>query len=201
LDATAQGVGRQIKYARLNDGYAGPTLKKAFALLCLANVVTKVPSVSPVGIPLGTASSSKVFKAIIADMGLMHQLNHMPLEVEMGRKNLLDIYRGSLAEQYVGQEARHAQDGTLTYWSRSAKSSTAEVDYLVRVRQDILPVEVKSGPSGKLRSLHLFLKTYDQCPQGLVLSDQPYAQLKKARIAFVPRYFAFAATGGQRQLT
>lgn len=200
LDSIAQNVGQQVKYTRLSDGYTGPTLKKAFDLLCLANVVTKVPCAAPAGTPLGASTSNKVFKAIVSDCGIMNLLNHMPFDVELGKKSLLDIYRGALAEQYVGQETLHAQHGTLTYWSRAAKSSTAEVDYLVRVGQDTLPVEVKSGPSGKLRSLHLFLKTYDQCPQGLVLSDQPYAEMKEARVTFVPLYFAFSASGGQGHL-
>ena len=45
----AQNVGQQIKYSRLADGYSNPTLRKAFDLLCLANVIRKIPSVDPSG--------------------------------------------------------------------------------------------------------------------------------------------------------
>lgn len=197
LDAVARSVGQQIKYARLSDGYSGPTLRKAFDLLCLAQVITKVPSVTPVGLPSGAGQSSKIFKALVADMGLMHQLNALPTDVEFAKTQLLDMYRGALAEQYVGQEMLSSQQGTLNYWSRSAKSSTAEVDYLAQFQGHFLPVEVKSGPAGKLKSLHLFLNTYDECMQGLVLSDQPYAELKDSKLVFVPLYFAYSATGGQ----
>jgi len=60
----------------------------------------------------------------------------------------------------------------------------------------IHPVEVKSGASGRLKSLHLFLETYQNTPKGIVLSTRPYAQLAEKNIVFVPLYFAFSATRG-----
>ena len=48
----------------------------------------------------------------------------------------------------------------LHYWAREARTSNAEVDYLVARGSRILPVEVKSGKTGSLRSMHLFLKQY-----------------------------------------
>jgi uncharacterized protein len=65
----------------------------------------------------------------------------------------------TLAEQFVAQELRHIQDqGKLYYWQRLEKSSTAEVDFLAVKRGEVIPVEVKSGVAGRLRSLHLFLE-------------------------------------------
>ncbi len=60
----------------------------------------------------------------------------------------------------------------------------------------IHPVEVKSGATGSLRSLHLFLTTYPECGNALIFSDRPYADLPEQRITFLPLYGAFAATGG-----
>ena len=63
--AVAQNVGQQIKYSRLGDGYSNPTLKKAFDLFCMANVIRKVPSVDPSGLPLGATASAKIFKSFL----------------------------------------------------------------------------------------------------------------------------------------
>jgi len=52
-----QNVGQQIKYSQLGEGYSNPTLKKAFDLLCLANVIKKIPSVNPSGLPLGSTAN------------------------------------------------------------------------------------------------------------------------------------------------
>ena len=55
-------------------------------------------------------------------------------------------------------------------------------------------MEVKSGATGSLRSLHLFLAAYPECGKALVFSDQPYADLLEQKITFLPLYTAFAAT-------
>lgn len=130
------------------------------------------------------------------DIGLLRSLSGLPVEVEYARTELLAIYWGAMTEQFVGQEMTVAQQGNLCYWNRSAKSSTAEVDYLAVVNGVIHPVEVKSGATGSLKSLHLFLAAYPGCGKALVLSARPYAELPEQKITFMPLYMAYAATGG-----
>ncbi|CAN2041397.1 ATP-binding protein [Candidatus Magnetomoraceae bacterium gMMP-15] len=192
--AIAQSVGQQIKYAKLADGYSNPTLKKTFDLLCLANVVKKIPSVNPSGLPLGASASAKIFKALMLDIGLMRYLTGMPVNLEYSKADLLGIYQGAMAEQFVGQEMLVSQNQDLYYWSRQAKSSSAEVDFVCVVNGQIHPVEVKSGPSGRLKSLHLFFKTYKNCKKGIVFSTRPYAELTEQNIIFMPLYFVFSGT-------
>jgi uncharacterized protein len=102
--SVSQTVGRQIKYAHLGHGYSGPTLKKAFDLLCLTNVTCDIPSVDPSGLPLGVSASAKTFKAFMLDIGLMLSLSAMPSDVEYAMTDLHAIYSGAMAEQFVGQE-------------------------------------------------------------------------------------------------
>jgi predicted AAA+ superfamily ATPase len=200
LTAVAQSVSQQIKYSRLAEGYTNPTLKKAFGLLCLAGIIRKVPSVNPSGLPLGARASAKIFKALMVDIGLMRYLSGMPVDVEYSKSDLLDIYRGAMAEQFVGQELMLSQREGLYYWSRRAKSSSAEVDYVGVMNGKIYPLEVKSGSPGRLKSLHLFLKTYKKSPQGIVLSARPYEELPEKQLIYIPLYLTFSATGGKESL-
>ena len=197
LTSVARNVTRQIKYSRLSADFSQPTLKKAFNLLCQSGLIKRIPSTDPSGLPLGAAASEKRFKAIMADIGLVRYLTGMPVEIEHQKADLLDIYRGALAEQFVGQEMLVTQNGNLYYWSRQAKSSTAEIDYLAVVDGRIIPVEVKSGSAGRLKSLHLFLSCYDNASPGIVFSMRPYAELPEQNLVFIPLYFAFSATGGK----
>jgi predicted AAA+ superfamily ATPase len=190
----SQHTGQQIKYARLSEGYSNPTLKKSFDALCLAQVARRIPSVDPSGLPLGATASAKVFKALMLDIGIMRYLSGMPNDIEYAKSDLLAIYRGAMAEQFVGQEMLAAQNGGLYYWERQAKSSSAEVDYLAVLNGKIHPVEVKSGATGSLRSLHLFLASYPECGKALVFSDRQYADLPEQKITFLPLYSTFAAT-------
>ncbi len=200
LTSSAQGVGGQTKYSKLADGFSSFTCKKAYTLLTLAGVLRKITSIDPSGLPLGSRASSKIFKTLMVDIGLMRHLTGMPMNVEFNASNLLDIYRGAMAEQFAGQEMAISQNGELHYWARLAKGSTAEVDYCAAIDGAVVPVEVKSGPSGRLKSMHLFLQTYPESPKGIVLSTNPFGQLSNEKLEFVPLYFAYSATGGRGAL-
>jgi len=78
----------------------------------------------------------------------------------------------------------------LFYWSREARGSTAEVDYLIVQDGVIYPVEVKSGTGGSLRSLHLMLEKYPNCPKGLVLYSGTYNMIEEQKLTFMPLYCA-----------
>lgn len=199
LTSIARNTGRQIKYARLADGFTNPTIKKAFNLLSLAQILTKVSSVNPPVIPFGASASESIFKAVLVDIGLMQRLCNLPVDVEFNKPDLLAIYEGAMAEQFVGQEFLLSGKTSLHYWSRKAKSSTAEIDYLLSNNGQTIPVEVKSGPAGRLRSLHLFLDQYQDCQAGYVLSSAPYSELLEQKLVFIPLYYAYALGMGNIQ--
>ncbi len=69
---------------------------------------------------------------------------------------LIDTFQGQIAEQVVGQTLSSrslSQKSVLSYWLRDKKGVSAEVDYLLPFNDMIIPIEVKSGRCGKLRSL------------------------------------------------
>lgn len=68
------------------------------------------------------------------------------------------------------------------------------MDYLAAIQGKIHPVEIKSGASGSLKSLHLCLETYPNCPECIVFSEAPYSELPEQRLKFIPLYFAGSAT-------
>ncbi len=196
LTGLARHAGQQVKYTRLAHGWSGPTIKKAVDLLSKARVVRRVSAASPVGLPLGATASARKFKPLMVDVGLLQHLRGLRAEFALAERDLLAIHEGALAEQFVGQEMCVSQQSELHYWAREARGSTAEVDYLAVVDGTILPVEVKAGAAGRLRSLHLLLERFPECPRGLVFSSRPYAELPEQRLTFVPLYGAYAATGG-----
>jgi predicted AAA+ superfamily ATPase len=188
-------VGEQIQYSKLADGFSNKTIHHAFDLLCNAEVLHKVPATKAPGLPLGGSANHKKFKVSVIDIGLMQRMSHLPVDVEMRHDDLLDIYRGKLAEQFVAQELLVTQNRELYYWAREERNAAAEVDYLIHSEGRVYPVEVKSGKGGSLRSLRLFLDTYAACPEGLVLSSGRYSVLPEQRLRFIPLYFAGAELG------
>ena len=185
-------VGRQIKYSRLDPHHHTETVKTALRVLERALVVTRVRCSGAQGLPLGAGTRSKVFKVVFLDIGLTQQLSGVDVAEILHAGDLLGVYRGALAEQFVGQELLANGPGSendgLFYWARARKNSNAEVDYLMARNGRIYPIEVKAGPKGRLRSLALFLEKHPETGPGLVLS--PTARRKKLEdnVLFLPIY-------------
>ena len=53
---------------------------------------------------------------------------------------------------------RRAERSALHYWAREARNAAAEVDYVIAAGSRVVPVEVKAGATGSLRSLHQFVR-------------------------------------------
>jgi predicted AAA+ superfamily ATPase len=190
LSSVASRIGEQIKYSQLAENYSNPTIKKAFKLLETARLFTKVRAASPSGLPLGASASEKKFKAVFLDIGLLSNLNGFYSDRTISKQKLIAAFSGKMAEQFVGQEIRAATHENLYYWSRDARSSSAETDYLIEKEGDILPIEVKSGKSGSLKSLHLLLDTFSNINNSLVFTEDKYGELSDQEIKFLPLFYA-----------
>jgi hypothetical protein len=134
-------------------------------------------------------ASDKKFKNLFLDIGLMNRVMKIDYNEVFNHTNLLAIYRGQLAEQFVGQEFATATNNQLYYWAREEKNSNAEIDFLLYYKGNFVPVEVKDGPSGKLRSLHLYRNTYEP-NYSVVINAEMAGSLKAENIIFLPLYFA-----------
>ena len=113
------------------------------------------------GIPLGAEIDDRTFKILFLDVGLM--LNSCGLSMLDLEKagDVMIVNSGAVAEQAVGQHLLYSQDcykdPELYYWVREKKNSEAELDYVISEGSMIVPIEVKSGKTGRLKSLHQFI--------------------------------------------
>jgi len=84
-------------------------------------------------------------------------------------EEISDAHRGLIAEHIVGQEllaSNFSISNELHFWVREKTDSSAEVDYILPYNGKLIPIEVKSGSIGKLRSLHQFM---DHAPHKLAV--------------------------------
>ena len=80
----------------------------------------------------------------------------------------------------------------MYFWSRRSKSSSAEVDYIISKGDKIIPIEVKSGPAGKLKSLQILMNSYPNIEKAFVLSTSQSIRTENDKINFMPLYMANA---------
>ncbi len=93
------------------------------------------------------------------DTGLVNYFNGLQLDI-MGTKDLNSVYQGTLIEHLVGQEILSYQNlplDKLHYWVRQKNNSSAEVDFVYPYEGKIIPIEVKSGSIGKIKSLQVYM--------------------------------------------
>lgn len=190
LSTLSGRVGQQLKYEHLSDRFSGPTIKKALGLLAIAKLINPIYASAPSGLPLSAYTNKKRFKATFVDIGLMVRMSGLSIAHEFQKTQLLSIFKGALAEQFVGQELLASGHEQLYYWSRNQKSSNAEVDYIIEKEGAIIPLEVKNSASGRLKSLHLLLKEYPNVKEGLVLSDASFGVISEQNLKFWPLYYA-----------
>jgi hypothetical protein len=83
-----------------------------------------------------------------------------------------------MAEQLVGQLLRTLPPAYISpllyYWQRGRQSAQAEVDYLIQHENEVIPIEVKAGTTGTLKSLHQFMKEKKRKLAVRMNSDLPH---------------------------
>ena len=153
-----RNLGRKVQYVNITREERSGPLRTALELLELSRIITLVRHTSANGVPLGAEASEGHFKPLLLDIGLCNNLCGLSLPETTA---LLTVLEGGLAEQFVGQELRSLgpafEERTLYYWHREAKNANAEVDYLWAHQDRVVPVEVRAGTSGSLKSLQVFL--------------------------------------------
>ena len=153
-----KNIGHKVKYTEISHQHHSLSLKNAIKLLSLARVIHIIRHSSANGIPLAAEESEAVYKLHFLDVALVYQ--SLGLEI-ITMDDAETVLEGRIAEQIVAQEM--LSDGlpfartSLHYWLREQRTSNAEVDFVVSVHNEIIPIEVKAGKSGKLKSLHIFL--------------------------------------------
>ena len=94
------------------------------------------------------------------ETGLVNYSVKLQKEI-FGSKDILDAWRGHIAEQIVAQELLaidYKVSSKRSFWVRDKKGSDAEVDFIIQYDNKVIPIEVKSGHNAKLKSLHIFME-------------------------------------------
>jgi hypothetical protein len=159
-EALPKLVGRKVKYVNISRDIRSSDLSQALRMLALARVCNLVHHASCNGIPLGAEVDASTFKPLFLDVGLLLSACGLSMADIPSAEALMLVNSGQICEQFVGQHLLYRQplhkQPELHYWLREKPSSNAEVDYVITCGQRIIPVEVKAGKTGNLRSLHQF---------------------------------------------
>lgn len=156
-----KSLGQKVKYTNISRDDRAAQVRKGISLLTKARICHQVKHSHCTGLPLAAESSETVYKLIFMDIGLVNHICGCDWRTIAALDDRQLVNEGGLAEQFIGQHLIDISGGldkpSLHYWLREKKSSNAEVDYVIGIKGRVLPVEVKSGTSGSLKSLQQFV--------------------------------------------
>ena len=161
LDSVPQQLGTKFTYRRVDPDERSAALRQAVELLCLARVCHRVAASPAHGIPLGAGADAATFKLMHLDTGLVSTSLGLDLAALEQVVDPTLVNEGAIAEQAVDQLLRLTfagnEEPALYWWRRQKRGSEAELDFVYPLGSRVVPVEVKAGKTGTLKSLHGFM--------------------------------------------
>jgi predicted AAA+ superfamily ATPase len=132
------------------------------------------------------------------DTGLLNYALGIQAEL-LGLTDFSDFHRGRIIQHMVYQQvlSQHNEVGFQAhFWVREKSNSNSEVDLVLPFEKSLIPIEIKSGPHGRLRSLFQFMEQVDHnfairlLANHWSLEDVTTTQGKKFKLLNLPYYLS-----------
>ena len=153
-------AGHRIQFAKFtSSSFKSADVSNAFRTLEKTLLLELVYPQTTASFPI-LPDLKKSPKLLWLDTGLVNYVAGMQEELLFSTDSD-ELWNGDIAEHIVAQELLGATVNfgeKRMFWVRDAKNSQAEVDFLIRYKSHLLPIEVKTGSNSKLKSLHLFME-------------------------------------------
>lgn len=159
-DSIPGQLGKENKkfiYSVIRKGARAKDFETAIQWLYEAGLIHKVYNITVPKIPLNAYQEFDFFKLYLLDVGLLGAMTKLSSKILIEGHQLFQEFRGSFLENYVAQTLAQL-NFSLNYWTSEGK---AELDFIIDNESTIIPVEVKSGNSGKKRSLQVYGEKYN----------------------------------------
>jgi predicted AAA+ superfamily ATPase len=149
---------KKFLYQSVRHGARAREYEDALLWLSHAGLVHRVFRVSKPGLPLSAYDDLSAFKLYLIDVGLLRRLSFLdPIAVREGNR-LFTEFKGALTENFVLQHLVPHFEVTPRYWK---SENQAEVDFLIQVKNEIIPIEVKSDENIRGKSLTIYHELYN----------------------------------------
>lgn len=148
---------KKFLYQTVKHGARAREYEDALLWLSHAGLVHRIFRISKPGLPLSAYDDLSAFKLYLIDVGLLRRLSLLdPIAIREGNRLFME-FKGALTENYILQHLVANFEGVPRYWT---SGSQAEVDFLIQVKNDIIPIEVKSEESIRSKSLSVYNDLY-----------------------------------------
>lgn len=147
---------KKFIYGLLRKGARAKDYETAIMWLTDCGLIHKISRVNSAGVPLKAYEDLKAFKLYLLDVGLLGCMTGLKQQTLIEGNNLFIEFKGALTEQYVCQQLSALEDLDIYYYTN--ERNTCEIDFVIDIENNIIPIEVKAEENLRARSL----KTYKE---------------------------------------
>lgn len=149
---------KKFIYGLIKEGARAKEYELALSWLIDCGLIYKVDRISKPNIPLMAYQDTSAFKLYILDVGILGAITRIDEKILLEGSRIFTEFKGSFTEQFVLTELKSNKDIPIFYWS--AQKATAEIDFVIQLGIDVIPIEVKAEQNIKAKSLKEFITKY-----------------------------------------
>lgn len=172
---------KKFKYSLVEKSARSREYDSSMEWLLSSNMLLKCQSITTPKSPL-KAYIENNFKIYLSDIGLLRVLSKISINEIFTNKNML--YKGVFIENYVAENL-YSKYRDLYYW---VLGNEYEVDFLININGDIIPIEVKASDNTTSKSLNFYLKRFKP-KYAIRLSTKNFGEINN--IKSIPLYASF----------
>ena len=148
---------KKFLYSAVKPGARAREYENALNWLKNANLVHKVHRITKPGLPVYAYDDLEAFKIYLVYVGLLRRHAHLASSAFAENTRLFTEFKGALTENFVYESLIRSHEVLPRYWAESPY----EVDFVIQVENDVLPIEAKAGINVKSTSIKKYAREYE----------------------------------------
>ncbi len=150
---------KKFIFGLVREGARAREYEIALAWLIDCGLVYQVNRVNASKNPLSAYQDFSAFKLYLLDVGLLGAKANIDAKTLLEGNEIFEEFKGSLTEQYVLCQLKQCTDLEVFYWS--SDTGIAEIDFMIQIGKNNVPIEVKASENLQAKSLKTFIQKYD----------------------------------------
>ena len=149
---------KKFIYGAAKEGARARDFEAALSWLINSGLVYRVNKIRKPDLPITAYEDFNSFKLFVLDVGLLGAMTDLQADTIIDGNRIFEEFKGAIAEQYVLQQFKTIKDLPVFYWSN--ETSRAEIDFVIQIKSDVVPVEVKAERNLQAKSLKVYMEKF-----------------------------------------
>lgn len=149
---------KKFIYGAVKEGARARDFEAALSWLINSGLIYRVNKITKPDLPIMAYEDFSAFKLFVLDVGLLGAMTGLEAETIIDGNRIFEEFKGAIAEQYVLQQFKTIKDLPIMYWSN--ETSRAEIDFVVQLKSNVVPVEVKAETNLQAKSLKVYIEKF-----------------------------------------